>query len=148
MLLHHIAHHLGFFYAVGIASVGITAVAYHSLRRSVGDIGFRHSQRRALDLVLGIYACRLALDVASDKREIQLVFILPNSAVYAVGFKSLGSAHSAFDFFHIHLFYQNAGGIYSNPLFSSSPNIMFIFCIACPAAPLTILSIVDTITAL
>ena len=41
--------------------------------------------------------------------------------------------------------YQKAGGIISSPAVSAKPNIRFMFCTACPAAPFTILSSTDTI---
>ena len=41
--------------------------------------------------------------------------------------------------------FQKAGGIISSPAVSAKPNIRFMFCTACPAAPFTILSSTDTI---
>ena len=95
------AHLLGDCNAVGVAGVGVAAVADDGLRLAIGKMLLRHDERRALDQIGRIDGGCAGRDAGIDQREIALRFILPDAAVDAGGRKACRGAHAACDLFHL-----------------------------------------------
>ena len=89
------AHRLRDLDAVGVAGVGVAAVADHRLGIAVGDVVPRHGEGRALHQVGGIYrrgGCPL---LAPDQGQVPLGAAFPHAAVDAGGLKALRGADAA-----------------------------------------------------
>ena len=122
--------------AVGVAGVGVAAVADDSLCLAVGKMLLRHDERRALDQIRGVDCGRAGRNAGIDQRQIPLRFILPDAAVDARGRKALRGAHAAFDRFHLFFLPHYS----SRPSVFSAPVTRFIHSTAAPDAPLPRLS--------
>ena len=95
------AHLLCNFDAVGVAGVGVAAVADDGLRLAIGKMLLRHDERRALDQIGRINGGGAGRDAGIDQREIALCFILPDAAVDTGGRKACCGADAARDLFHL-----------------------------------------------
>ena len=70
------AHLLRHFLAVGVAGVGVAAVAKDGGGVAVGDVGLRDQERRALDEVLRVHRGGGGALLGDDERQIALVAVL------------------------------------------------------------------------
>ena len=95
------AHLLRLLHAVGVAGIGVAAVADYRTRVTVGDMRLGDCDRRALDLVARIDAGSRRAAVADDEREVALALVLSDSAMHACGFEALRRAHASHDFLHL-----------------------------------------------
>ena len=86
--------------AVGVAGVGVAAVADHGLGLAVSQMRLCHGQGRALDEVGCIDRRGAGRDGAVDEREVALGLISADAAVDARGGKTLCGAHAAGDLLH------------------------------------------------
>ena len=93
------AHGLGNLDAVGVAGIGIAAVADHRLSLAVGDVALRHGQGCALDEVRGIDSSGIRLAVTDDEGQVLFIRVLPDPAVNARSFKAFGGTDAAADRF-------------------------------------------------
>ena len=89
------AHFFRYFNAVGIAGVGVAAVADDSLRLAVGKVPLGDDERRALDEVCRIYRRGVGLYLAENHSEVLFIVILAHAAVKAVCRKALCRTHAA-----------------------------------------------------
>ena len=96
-----IAHPLGDFQAVGVAGIGVAAVADHCLGLAVGDVCFGHGQRGALDQIGGVYCCGMGGHLTVDQGQVLFGPVFPDAAVKACGGKSFCGADAAGNGFHI-----------------------------------------------
>ena len=129
------AHLLRHFLAVGVAGVGVAAVAEDGGGVAVGDVGLRHQQRRALDEVLRVHRGGGGALLGDDQRQIALVAVFADAAVDAAGGKALRGADAAFDEFHG---FQTSCN--TSPALMSAPIFRLRSCTAAPDAPLPRLS--------
>ena len=95
MLRRALAHLQGLLLAVGIAGVGVAAVADNGLRRAVGNVAFRDSNGRALHLVERIDAGRRGRLFAVNQSEVFFGAARLDAAVYARRLKAQRRADSA-----------------------------------------------------
>ena len=98
-----LAHPAGLLFAVGVAGVGVAAVADDGLRRAILKVLARHLNRRALDEVLRIDGGGRTGLLAEDHGEIGLTFILADPAVDPGGRKPGRSGHAAINICEFHL---------------------------------------------
>ena len=90
--------------AVGVTGIGVSAIAYHRLRVSVGNIRLRYQQRRALYEILRIGSRRSSLHLAINKRQIALRLVFTDTAMYSVCGKALCGTHAALNLCNHKLF--------------------------------------------
>ena len=85
VLLHQGAHAPGDVQPVGVAGVGVAAVADDGAGLSVFQVFLGHQDGRALHQVLGIHPGGGAVRVADDEGQIPFGLIVPDAAVDAAG---------------------------------------------------------------
>ena len=93
----NLAHPPGFFLAVGIAGVGVAAVAHHGLSDAVLQIALCHQDRRALNFIEGIDPSGRTGLFTENQGQIRLGFIAPDAAVDTGRGETLCGGNAAFD---------------------------------------------------
>ena len=94
------AHGLRNLHPVGVAGIGVAAVAQNGPGIPILHMGPGHGDGGALDQVGGIYAGRRRRPVAKDQGQVFFYLILANAAVYACGCESFCGANAAGYGFH------------------------------------------------
>ena len=95
----------GFFcdlYAVGVAGIGIAAVADDGLGLAIGHMLAGDGDGGAEYFILRIGAGNGAFGLAVNERQILFAAVFTDAAVYACGLEPFGGAHAAFDGDKIH----------------------------------------------
>ena len=105
LLGHQIAHALGDLDAVGVAGIGIAAVADHGLCKAVGNVVLGHGQGGTLDQIGGVNGSSGGAHVADDQRQVTLGAVLANAAMNAVCLKTLCGTNAAGNDLHSSLLF-------------------------------------------
>ena len=90
------------FYAVGVAGIGVAAVADDGLGLAVRHMLSGDGDGGAEHFILRIGAGNGAFGLAVNERQILFAAVFTDAAVYACGLEPFGSAHAAFDGDKIH----------------------------------------------
>ena len=94
------AHLLGHLDAVGVAGVGVAAVADDGLSHAVLKVSLGDGQGRALDQVGGVDAGRRRRYLGVNQRQVALFLVLADAAVNARGGKALRGTDAAGNLLH------------------------------------------------
>ena len=99
MFFHQTAHLLRDLLAALVTGICISAVYDDRARKSVLDIFLRNENRRAFDEIFCVNACRGALRIRNDERQIFFYFVLTDPTMNSVGAKSFRSTNAALNLF-------------------------------------------------